>query len=153
MMLKGPGIPMDATYREMVSGMDFAPTFLAAAGIPCPQDQGLDGTDLIPYLTRKDSDAPHDVLFWCNRMWDGPFQHQHPHNLIHNQAMRKGDWKAVRYAVPDNGTPERSWELYDLSVDIGEQHNLAPEYPELVKEFDSQFASWLSEMPEPLEKN
>ena len=38
------------------------------------------------------------------------------------QAVREGKWKILRSGV-DIGDP--AYELYDLSTDIGEQHNLA----------------------------
>jgi arylsulfatase A-like enzyme len=151
MMLRGPGLPSAVVCDDMVSGMDFAPTFLKAAGLTLPEDKAMDGVDLGPFL-RGESDAkPHEALFWCNRLWDGPFQHQSPNDHIHNEAMRKGKWKIVRLAVPIDGEAENAWELYDLSKDLGEQHNLAPEYPELTAQLAYEYETWRSEMPRPLE--
>ena len=47
------------------------------------------------------------------------------------QAVRKGDWKAVRLAL---GEP---LELYDLSEDEAEKHNVATKHPEVVANFES----------------
>jgi len=151
MMLRGPGLPAGVVCDDMVSGMDFAPTFLKAAGRNLPEDKTMDGVDLGPFLRGESDVKPHETLFWCNRLWDGPFQHQSPNDHIHNEAMRKGKWKIVRLAVPIDGEPENVWELYDLSNDLGEQHNLAPEYPELTAQLAAEFADWRTQMPRPLE--
>jgi arylsulfatase A-like enzyme len=151
MVLKGPGIPRGETCREMVSSMDFMPTFLTAAGIAHPKDTKLDGVDLMPYLTRERSGAPHETLCWRNRAWVGPFQEQKPVDGLHNQAIRTGNWKAVRCAVTYGSEPSNQWELYDLRSDKGEQHNVAPEYPEVVKQLDAQYETWVAQMPKPLE--
>jgi arylsulfatase A-like enzyme len=149
MMLAGPGLPAGDTCRAMVSGMDFAPTFLAAAGVDLPED--MDGTDLAPFLAGKSGDLPHESLKWCNRYWGGEFQHQKPHGGVHNHALRSGRWKLVKYEVPWGEEDEGRWELYDLHKDIGEQHNLAPEYPELVRDLAADYDAWLAQMPAPLE--
>ena len=46
-------------------------------------------------------------------------------------AVRQGKWKAVR--INNNSAIE----LYDLSIDIGEQHNVAAEHLELVSRFEA----------------
>jgi len=52
-------------------------------------------------------------------------------------AYRKGDWKALRLPEPyGNG----GWQLYDLSSDPGELHDLSSDYPERTAELAS---AWL----------
>ena len=46
------------------------------------------------------------------------------------QAIRRGNWKGVRYNVALN--PDSTIELYDLSTDISETTNVAAKHPELV---------------------
>ena len=41
-------------------------------------------------------------------------------------AVRQGKWKFVHFSAQRH-------ELYDLSVDIGEQNNLADRHPDLVR--------------------
>lgn len=43
------------------------------------------------------------------------------------EAVRMGKWKGVRLG------PNRPIELYDLSNDIGEEHDVAPDHPEIVR--------------------
>ncbi len=49
-----------------------------------------------------------------------------------NRALRVGDWKVV-------ATADKEWELYDLSKDRGEQHNLAKEMPDKLTEMTEQW--------------
>jgi arylsulfatase A-like enzyme len=55
------------------------------------------------------------------------------------QAIRKDNWKLVRYNVLNAG--KTTTELYDLSNDPGEETNMAKEHPEIVKELLDQIKS------------
>ena len=59
-------------------------------------------------------------------------------------AVRKGDWKLV-YRMRTGAL-----ELYNLRTDIGEQHDLAAQYPDKVKELASQLGSQLREWQSPM---
>ncbi len=56
-----------------------------------------------------------------------------PDQVIWSQALRMGDWKAVKITggLEEGKTPEM--ELYNLADDLGEEKNLASEYPKQVK--------------------
>ena len=56
------------------------------------------------------------------------------HELGGRQAVRMGDWKGVKYNVLRN--PEAKIELYNLANDIGEEHNIAEDHPEIVAEME-----------------
>jgi arylsulfatase A-like enzyme len=99
--------------------IDFVPTALELAGVTKPTEwQGLPispapGKSLVPAFA-TDAQVQRDSLWWLH---EG------------NKAVRVGDWKLVAA----EGTP---WELYDLSTDRAEQHNLAAKMPEKVKELE-----------------
>jgi arylsulfatase A len=57
------------------------------------------------------------------------------------QAIRFGDWKAVR-----NG-PSAKTELYDLKNDVGETTNLADKHPELVAKAEALMKAARTEDP------
>jgi arylsulfatase A-like enzyme len=126
--VKWPGkAPAGKVDHRVVSSLDIVPTLLAAAGLRAPADRELDGVDLIPYLARGNTKAPHEILFFRN----GP-----------NSAVRKGNWKLIQI-----GDSSR---LYDLAKDLGEKTNVAAAHPEVVKELRAAWGAWNAEMVAPL---
>ena len=100
---------------------DFLPTCTDLAGIDTPA--GLDGISFAPLLAGTgEAQQKHDSLYW------------EFHERGFRQAVRFGDWKAVRYwsreQMEQNAPPPL--ELYNLAVDIGESNDIAAEHPELV---------------------
>jgi len=94
---------------------DFLPTAAELCGAELPADVQTDGLSLVSFL--KGGEAPQrDYFYWeLHEKRPGPIQ-----------AIRWGDWKAVR---PGPGAPV---ELYDLANDLGETTDLASQHPELV---------------------
>lgn len=103
--------------------IDIAPTILEAAGIEKPaQWQGTPippapGKSLVSAF-EKDSPVERESLWWLH---EG------------NRAIRMGDWKLVAAKGQD-------WELFDLKTDRAEQHNLAAQMPEKVRELESSWS-------------
>jgi arylsulfatase len=104
---------------------DVMPTFLEVSGASYPSSYHnntiypLEGRSMAPLLKGKAINA-HDYMCW---------EHEG------NQAILKGDWKAVK----DRG---KEWELFDLSADRTEQHNLAAQHPDLLKELTTYWQQW-----------
>jgi len=97
---------------------DIMPTVAELVGVEAPES--IDGISFLPSLLNKEGQKVHEYLYW------------EFHEKGGRQALRKGNWKLVRYNVFD---PEKATtELYDLSIDIGEDTNVAADNPELVKE-------------------
>jgi arylsulfatase len=98
--------------------VDFLPTLLELAGAKAPatwngeQRPPLPGRSLVAAFG-GDIPIDHDLLF---------FNHEG------NRALRVGNWKIVASGA---GVP---WELYDLTRDRSETHDLATQYPDKVKE-------------------
>jgi arylsulfatase A-like enzyme len=91
---------------------DFLPTATELADAKVPPK--LDGLSMLPALLGKGQTNGHEFLYW--EFHERGFQ----------QAVRMGDWKAVR---PQAGAP---LELYNLSADLGERQNVAGQNPEVV---------------------
>jgi arylsulfatase len=53
-----------------------------------------------------------------------------------DRIARKNDWKAI------GKTGSNDWELYNLATDRTEQHNLAPQHPELLVEMAQAWQQW-----------
>ncbi|HEX4130941.1 MAG TPA: sulfatase-like hydrolase/transferase [Pirellulales bacterium] len=115
-----PGkIPERSTNDALLWSMDLLPTFVSAANGEVPSDRVFDGINILPILAG--GEAPQRDLFWEFRKY---------------AAVRSGDWKLVR------SQPEGDWELYDLKTDVGEQHNVASQHPEVVKDLAKRFNTW-----------
>jgi arylsulfatase A-like enzyme len=120
-------IPAGQVYTKPVIQLDYHMTALVAAGARADTIRGLDGTDLLPFVTGKNSDAPHEYLYWrFGNQW----------------AIRGGNYKLTHH---DNGVPQ----LYDLSKDIGEKHDIASEKPEVAKKLQRAWNEWNKQLKPP----
>ncbi|WP_409012507.1 arylsulfatase [Dyadobacter sp. Leaf189] len=97
---------------------DILPTFAALANTPAPAH--IDGISFTDALKGKPTQKKHDYLYWEFHEQGG------------RQAVRQGNWKAVRLKAA--GNPDALVELYDLSKDPAETTNLTPQFPEKAKE-------------------
>jgi len=132
-LVKWPGhLLAGKVYDKPVIQLDIAPTVLTAAGVDPSGDKLLEGVNILPYLARKNDAAPHDALYW---------------RFGNQMAIRKGDWKLVKYdptvdgaKVPLNtaGKPH----LYNLANDLGEIKDLIEEHPEKAQELQAAWDMW-----------
>jgi arylsulfatase A-like enzyme len=90
------------------------PTVAELIGAELPQGVPTDGLSLVDFLLGGPAPT-RDYFYW----------ELHEGRPI--QAVRFGDWKAVR-----NG-PGSALELYDLAQDIGETTDIAADHPDLVE--------------------
>lgn len=110
------------SYSPLISAhWDMLPTFCELAGVTPPSD--TDGISLVAELKGdRQNQKPHDYLYW-------EFSERG-----RSQAVRKGDWKAVRNNIKAN--PDAPLELYNLTEDLGEEIDLAEQHPEIVAEME-----------------
>ena len=101
---------------------DLMPTFCDIAGIdnyiqryrnPRLANDYFDGLSFAPTLLGKGEQAKHEFLYW----------EFHETNMM---ALRMGDYKLV----VKNG----NCSLYNLSTDLHEDHNIAAQHPDIVKQ-------------------
>ena len=149
-----PGqVPARKTFDGLVSSLDVFPTFAAAAAVESPAD--LDGVNILPHLKGEQSGDPHAQLCWQQEVRIRPNDREpgptFP-NPAYNLAIRIGQWKAIKQDQPYDGSNDaRAWELYDLSRDPAELHDLATEFPDKVRELSAAFFAWQKQMHPPLE--
>jgi arylsulfatase A-like enzyme len=98
---------------------DFLPT--CAELVSAKDLTGIDGMSVVPTLLGKGEQPTHPYLYW------------EFHEGASKQAVRFGDWKAVRLK------PSGPVELYDLRADVGEQHNVAAHHPDVVAKATQTF--------------
>lgn len=124
------GIAARGDYRtEPVHFIDFVPTVMELVGGKLPDTwngqpvPARPGISLVPAL-QQDHAVSHDNLWWLH---EG------------NRAYREGNWKIVAARGDE-------WELYDLSVDRSEMHNLADQHPDRVHEMAKRWTDAMEAM-------
>lgn len=132
MMMRWPGrIPAGKLASTPTISMDFAPTFLAAAGIDYDSRE-FDGESLLS-LASGQAELERDAIFL-----------HFPHYCYHGKndmasVVRVGDLKYIHHW--DNADHE----LFDLRVDVGERNNLYSAKPTIVGQLKARLDTWLRE--------
>jgi arylsulfatase A-like enzyme len=121
MIVRWPGrIKPGAVSDQIWAFWDFLPTAAAIAGLTPPSD--IDGISMLPALLGK-RQKNHEFLYW------------EFHEDGFSQAVRMGDWKAVRLG------PDKPLELYQLKTDPAERENVAASNRGIVKKIEEYLAS------------
>jgi arylsulfatase len=116
------------TRRQYVHAIDFVPTVLDVVGVDAPDEirgvtqRTIDGVSFAPTL--RDADAPdrHETQYY---------------EMFGCRAIYHRGWKAVTYVPIQFGDPaldEAPWELYRVTDDPSECHDVAAEHPDVVAE-------------------
>lgn len=136
MIMAGPGITRGGDIdHSFLTLLDIAPTFYELAGAEYPQRYNektvypLKGASLLPLL----SDASREI--------HGPdyvFGMEHYLRVF----IRKGNWKLVNTWSPFE---EENFELFDLSKDLAEQHDLKNAEPEKFQEMLQEWEKYKEE--------
>lgn len=120
LIVRWPGQIAPGSVSHLPSAFwDFLPTAADLAGAEPPA--GIDGISYLPELLGR-RQPKHDYLYWEFAPRGG------------KQAVRMGNWKGVRLNVQEN--PDGPIELYDLDTDLGEQHNIAGDHPNVVAQIE-----------------
>ena len=127
MIARMPGtIPAGTVSDRPTYFADWLPTLVEATGGELPDGLESDGVSFLPTLTGDDQEPP-PFLYWEFPAYGG------------QQAVRVGDWKAVRTDLTKLG---RTWKpgdpvptaLYDLAADPGETNDLSTSHPDKLAE-------------------
>lgn len=150
LVVRWPGrVLPNSTCKVPVIGIDFYPTFLAAAGRPAPGKKVLDGESLMPLLTQAGS-FPDRTLFWHFPIYLQKYggvaddSHDPLFRTRPGAALRQGKWKLHEYFE------DGRLELYDLESDQGERTNLAACHPEKAVELHQQLKQWRADLNAPI---
>lgn len=116
-LVRWPGnVPAGRSSDAIFATIDFLPTFAHLAGFKVPTDRHIDGIDQTDLLLDKRETGRNHFYF-------------------DKAGVRQGKWKYLKpnahfygYAVEVDRDPVA--ELYDLEADLGEQTNLASQFPE-----------------------
>jgi arylsulfatase A-like enzyme len=145
-MIKWPGhIKPGSVSNEIVAHLDWAPTFLAAAGVPDVKEQllkgmkvgdttfkvHLDGYNLLPYLTGQTTKSPREEFFYFND--DGGLD-----------ALRYDNWKIVFSEQRIEGTM-RIWAEPFVTLRLPKIFNLRTDPYERADITSNTYYEWLVE--------
>ena len=127
MIVRAPGLTTaNSTCENYVSSVDFFPTIMQLANVSQDQDS-LDGKSFVPLL--KSEAMNRGPVFWH-------YPHYGNQGGSPTAAVRDGQWKLIQSMEDDR------YELYDLSNDIGEKHDLAEQKPEIVANLKQELKNW-----------
>jgi arylsulfatase A-like enzyme len=110
-IVRWPGVVSPGSQCDEIGlNVDFAETFLDAAGLPVPSD--MQGSSLVPLLRGK---TPLD---WRTSMYYRYYHDPGDHNTRAHYGVRTHTHKLICF------WKKNQWELYDLAADPAELHNL-----------------------------
>lgn len=131
-IIRWPGVVKAGSACDVpITSIDYFPTILAAAEQKPPAGRVIDGQNLMPLLTQT-GPLQREAIFWHFPHYRGRKNAIVPYSII-----RAGDWKLIkRYEG-------KTFELFNLKDDLGEQHDLAEKMPKKVKELDAKLVAHL----------
>jgi len=128
LLIAWPGkVKAGSRSDELVQNLDFAQTFLAAAGISAPSD--MQGESMIPILTGKGGKWTRDAVYY--HYYEYPAEHM----VNRHYAIVTKDYKLIHYYFVED-----AWELIDRKKDPMELKNVYddPAYASVKKDLHAR---------------
>ncbi len=146
MIVRWPSVvPAGLVIQQPVHAVDIAPTISGMAGHTWTTEAPLDGMDLSELLkTGHDGRLDTRPIFQYCPFYDLNW------GLTPCASVRMGDYKLIeffgdRFDAQHQYIPGRRIELYELSNDLGETHNLAERQPSTAAKLLERLHTWMSE--------
>ncbi|MFA6945959.1 MAG: sulfatase [Pedobacter sp.] len=127
LIIRYPGtIKPGIVSNQLISNVDFAPTFLDAAGINIPKE--IQGRSMMPLFRDKKASIRKSAYY---HFYEFPGEH----SVLKHFGIRTSRYKLIRFYDHKN-----FWELYDLQKDPSEMNNLygKKNYDAIVKDLKEQ---------------
>jgi len=145
LLMRWPGMIKAGTANgHLTSVIDFAPTFLEAAGQPIPPE--IQGRSLQPLFAGT---TPDD---WRKSLYYHYYEYPQPHHVRPHEGVITDRYKLIHFYLPDVDY----WELYDREKDPHELRQFAddPAYAKTVEELKTELARLRTELkvPDPIPK-
>lgn len=139
MLLAGPGVPAGERRRQFAHVTDVLPTVLDLLDLDRPTHRhGVELHPLAGSSLRPTIASP-----------DAPSQHTEQHyEMVGNRGYYRDGWEVVTDHRPLTPITDAEWELYDLTTDPTETHDLAASHPERVAELAAAWeaAAWANQV-------
>ena len=111
LIIRYPGVIKPGTVsNQLISNVDFAPTFLDAAGVAIPKE--IQGISIMPLLRDPNASIRTSAYY---HFYEFPGEH----SVLKHFGIRTSRYKLIRFYDHKN-----FWELYDLQKDPHEMKNL-----------------------------
>jgi arylsulfatase A-like enzyme len=125
--------------KDIVSNLDFAETFLEAAGLSVPAE--MQGRSLVSVLKGQ---TPAD---WRKSFYYHYYEYPGPHSVARHYGVVTDRYKLVRFYEP----AFNYWELFDLQKDPNELRSVydSPEYAATQQELAAELARLRKELKVP----
>ncbi len=143
LLVRWPGVTKPGSVNShLVSNVDFAATFLAAAGLKVPAE--MQGRSFVPLLKGELGGSPAD---WRKGFYYHYYEYPGPHSVRRHYGVVTDRYKLVRFYEPDMDY----WELFDLQTDPKELTSVygKPEYAEAQKELEAELRRLRKELEVP----
>jgi arylsulfatase A-like enzyme len=140
-LVRWPGVTTPGTASAaLVSNLDFAPTFLDAAGLPVPAD--MHGKSLKPLLAGTTPPGWRTSFYYHYTE-----RHLPTHNVAKHYGVVTDRYKLVRFYEPGY----EAWELFDRQTDPLELTSVygRPEYAATTRELEAELARLRAELRVP----
>lgn len=127
---------------RIAAHIDVMPTLLDACHIDYENTLDVDGRSLLPLLTNRSPDWPDRSIFFQWHRGDTPL----PYRAC---AVRSQNWKLVQPLGIQEGSYSpgvSGFELYDMTRNGLEMHNVADDHPGVMKHLIEQYDNWLTDV-------
>jgi arylsulfatase A-like enzyme len=138
LLVRWPGVVKPGTVDEqIVSNIDFAPTFLQAAGALVPKE--IQGRSMVPILRDPKAESRKSLYYHFYEDRDAD------HHVAKHEGVTNGRTKLIHFYTLNE------WELYDLEKDPHELMNVygKPEYAKVEAEMKAELERQRKELELP----
>jgi len=140
LLVRWPGVARPGSHnRALVSNVDFAETFLEAAGLSAPAE--MHGRSLVPLLRGQ---TPAD---WRSSFYYHYYEFPGPHSVRRHYGVVTDRYKLAYFYEPEMNY----WELFDLQKDPAELQSVYGQaaYAETQKQLEAELARLRKELKVP----
>lgn len=133
-----PGTLQPATVDRLTAHIDVFPTLVEIAGAKLTDavKMQVEGRSLLPLLKNGNAEwADRQLVTHVGRWAKGEDPNLSQYT---NCSIRTKRWHMV--SVAKKG--EKKWQLFDISNDPGEQHDVVAQHPEVLHDLESSYNDW-----------
>lgn len=127
-VIRWPGkIAPNSRYEQLIQNIDYAPTFLEAAGLPIPED--VQGESMLPLFGSEQAK-------WRDGIYYHYYEHGGEHQVPRHEGVRTDRFKLINFYSNDG------LNLFDLEKDPHEMKDVSadPQYAEVLAQMKDQLA-------------